>query len=105
MLCLFQMKTTAVKCDFCSKEFSKSSYCKDHIRIVHKRNAKGEQIETTKFTCTLCNKQYSQKKNLQRHIKSTHSSEPKQIYKCDMCTYTTIDQSSLKRHIFKFKNT
>ena len=52
------------KCKLCNKVFSRKSYLKKHIRVVHEKQRP--------YECDRCKKTFGEKGNLNRHKKKYH---------------------------------
>ena len=79
------------KCRICDYPATQKGDLSRHIKNVHQ---KSENIN-----CSECN-QYVQKVNLKRHIKVFHSGE-QTLYNCKVCTFQSIHQYALNRHVRK----
>ena len=74
------------KCSFCSKNFSKTDYLKQHLKIHSGENP---------FSCLQCDKKFTQKCTLKNHER-IHTGE--RLFSCSLCDNTFTSLSNLKRH-------
>ena len=78
-----------IKCDKCSKIFTRKEAIKKHIQSVHE----GER----NFKCELCGKLFSAAQNLKRHQHLVH--EGRRDFICDTCGKALAEKNDLKKHI------
>ena len=81
--------STDHKCGFCGKSFSRKSYLRIHVKIIH------EEMQIRK--CELCEKSFTSKRTLTDHLKNFHYS--KKEFKCDFCGKACSLKGNLIQHM------
>ena len=76
-------------CKICAYQATFRNNLSHHVKNVH------QKIEN--INCSECNKSI-QKGSLKRHMKKFHSGE-QTLYNCKVCTFQTIHQQGLSRHV------
>ena len=79
------------KCASCGKEFTHSSYLKNHMQTVHQSRKE--------YKCEICEKVSNSNSNLKNHIKVVH--EGRKDYKCSLCDLEFTSAEFLKNHAKK----
>jgi hypothetical protein len=83
----------AAKCIYCNNVYRNDSLLNQHIRRMH---------SDVKFKCPRwgCASYFSSQSDSDAHFTKKHKEEEeKKTFKCDKCSYSFIDKSSLNRHI------
>ncbi|CAH0396031.1 unnamed protein product [Bemisia tabaci] len=75
-------------CSICPKSFKYSSQLFVHEKRHSKKRA---------FVCDLCKTKFKTRETISKHIRIVHLGE--KPVKCNLCTYKTINTSSLKKHM------
>ena len=104
-------------CNICHSTFTQKSDLSKHIKSVHfrvryqckicnyqatlknslSRHVKNVHKKSENINCSECNKSI-QRDYLKQHIKMFHSGE-QTLYNCIVCTYQSICQSDVNRHV------
>jgi KRAB domain-containing zinc finger protein len=79
------------KCEYCEKTFSKHSYIKDHIKVVH--------LKEKQFLCTICDKFFGIRLTLEKHILSVHNEV--KPFKYGICDKPFRRLATLKVHVYE----
>ena len=77
------------KCGFCGKSFSRKSYLRSHVKIIH------EEMQINK--CELCEKSFTSKRSLTNHLNNFHYN--KKEFKCDFCGKACSLKGNLIQHM------
>ena len=83
------------KCDQCDKEFTRKNHLKEHIRDFH---------SGMKYKCDQCDKELFSLKGMALHKASNHPDETTKVYYCDSCPFTSLNQTSFRKHVKKYHN-
>ena len=78
------------KCDQCEYSTNTGDQLRNHSIQIH--------INAREQKCDECGKAFNLKITLNRHIAKVHKKESCKEFKCDNCDFSTIHDSSLKRH-------
>ena len=112
------------KCNVCLKHFPNSSALRLHVMSHDKSNRKDLPCELCDyatidlarlknhvmqkhrsekaFKCDQCGKAFKLKLPLDRHKRLIHEKDKCKVHKCDKCDFSTIHESSMKRHRISF---
>ena len=82
-------KDIGTVCAACGKTFSRATYLKKHIHIVHEGHKDHK--------CKSCGKSFSESSTLKRHIDTVH--EGHKDHKCESCGKSFSGAQYLKQHI------
>nr|CAI5826023.1 unnamed protein product [Callosobruchus analis] len=91
--------STVHECTKCTFKTIRTSHLKEHIMVKHPDIAGDRKTNS----CIYCNKIFVHKRTLDDHILKTHpdfkTSVSGKIHECTKCTYKTVSESYLKKHI------
>merc|ERR1711860_116089 len=85
------------KCEHCGKSFSGERGLSMHIRSCH-------TTEPVTYKCDHCDKELFTLKGMALHRASNHPDETTKVYYCDSCTFTSLNQTSFRKHVKKYHN-
>ena len=106
-----------IKCDFCTKIFTKKEKLENHIKNRHKKfkrqchicskfftnksDFEGHYIEThgifKMYRCEFCSKEFEKRDLLSKHVNIYHKGKNSTVV-CDLCGKSYSSESSLKKH-------
>ena len=88
------VKNRNINCNLCDFKTTQASNLTSHMKQRHS-NEKG-------FKCDQCGRAFKVKMPLERHIRLVHEKDKCKEHKCDNCDFSTLHESSMKRHKISF---
>ena len=83
------------QCDQCHKDFTQKNHLKEHIRDFH---------SGLKYKCDHCDKELFSHKGMALHKASHHPDDNSSVYNCNLCSFTSLNQTSYRKHVKRFHN-